>query len=142
MLERSGDEPRPKVVKTDEEWRKQLTPEQYKITRQHGTERAFSSPDFDTSVPGVFRCVCCGNPLYASSAKYNSGTGWPSFYQPINDDAVYEVPDFSYGMNRTEIRCSVCDAHLGHVFPDGPQPTGLRYCMNGFALEYDTETSL
>jgi len=138
MVEWCSDRERPKVVKTDEEWRKQLTPEQYKITRQHGTERAFSSPDFDTSVPGVFRCVCCGNPLYASTSKFNSGTGWPSFYQPINNDAIYEVPDFSYGMVRTEIRCRVCDAHLGHVFPDGPQPTGLRYCMNGFALKYDT----
>ena len=138
MVEWCSDRERPKVVKTDEEWRKQLTPEQYKITRQHGTERAFSSPDFDTSVPGVFRCVCCGNPLYASTSKFNSGTGWPSFYQPINNDAIYEVPDFSYGMVRTEIRCRVCDAHLGHVFPDGPQPTGLRYCMNGIALKYDT----
>jgi len=123
-----------KVHKTDAEWREQLTPIQYQITRQHGTERAFSSPNFDSSLTGTFCCVCCERPLYRSETKYDSGTGWPSFYQPIEPDAVTEFDDRSYGMVRTEIRCTDCDAHLGHVFPDGPPPTGLRYCMNGHAL--------
>lgn len=125
-----------KVVKTDEEWRSLLTPEQYRITRQHGTERAFSSPDFDSSKVGTYHCVCCDRPLYSSSAKFNSGTGWPSFTQPIEPGAVTRHRDLSYGMDRTEIRCADCDAHLGHVFPDGPPPTGLRYCMNGVALTF------
>ena len=125
-----------KVQKTDEEWRTQLTPEQYRITRQHGTERAFSSPDFDSSKKGTYRCVCCERPLYRSEAKFNSGTGWPSFTQPIAPDAVTEHRDLSYGMNRVEICCADCDAHLGHVFPDGPPPTGERYCMNGVALTF------
>ena len=136
----STDQTRPlKVVKTDAEWRKQLTPIQYQITRQHGTERAFSSPNFDSSLHGTYRCVCCDRPLYKSEAKYESGTGWPSFFQPIEPDAVSAFEDYSYGMNRTEIRCSDCDAHLGHVFPDGPPPTGLRYCMNGNALIFDQD---
>ncbi|MFD1197666.1 peptide-methionine (R)-S-oxide reductase MsrB [Brucella gallinifaecis] len=126
-----------KIVKTDAEWREQLTPIQYQITRQHGTERAFSSPNFDSSLHGIYRCVCCNRALYSSETKYESGTGWPSFYQPIEADAVSAFEDHSYGMNRTEIRCSDCDAHLGHVFPDGPPPTGLRYCMNGNALIFD-----
>jgi len=128
-----------KVIKSDEEWRAQLTPIQYQITRQHGTERAFSSPDFDTSVPGTFRCVCCGQELYRSSDKYESGTGWPSFTQPVKADAIATFKDHSYGMARTEVRCANCDAHLGHVFPDGPPPNGLRYCMNGHALVYDPD---
>lgn len=128
-----------KVMKTDAEWRAQLTPDQYRITRQHGTERAFSSPDFDLSKKGVYHCVCCNRPLYRSQAKFNSGTGWPSFYEPISHDAVTKHHDTSYGMNRTEIRCSDCDAHLGHVFPDGPPPTGLRYCMNGVALTFEPQ---
>lgn len=125
-----------KVVKTDEEWREQLTPIQYQITRQHGTERAFSSPNFDSTQHGIYRCVCCERPLYRSETKFESGTGWPSFYQPIEPDAVNKVEDRSYGMVRNEIRCADCDAHLGHVFPDGPPPTGLRYCMNGNALTF------
>ncbi len=128
-----------RVIKTDAEWREQLTPIQYQITRQHGTERAFSSPNFDSSLHGTYRCVCCDRPLYKSEAKYESGPGWPSFYQPIEPGAVAAFEDHSYGMNRTEIRCSDCDAHLGHVFPDGPAPTGLRYCMNGNALIFDQE---
>ena len=128
-----------KIFKTDEEWRAQLTPEQYRITRQHGTERAFSSPDFDLSKKGVYHCVCCNRPLYRSQAKFNSGTGWPSFYEPISPSAVTKHHDTSYGMSRTEIRCADCDAHLGHVFPDGPPPTGLRYCMNGVALTFEQE---
>ena len=126
-----------KVVKSDAEWRAQLTPEQYRITRQHGTERAFSSPDFELGKPGIYHCVCCGNALYDARTKFNSGTGWPSFTAPIGEDAVTEHVDRSYGMTRTEIRCADCDAHLGHVFPDGPPPTGLRYCMNGVALTFD-----
>ncbi|MCD2180936.1 peptide-methionine (R)-S-oxide reductase MsrB [Rhizobium sp. GN54] len=128
-----------KVVKTDEEWRQILTPEQYRITRQHGTERAFSSPDFDSSKSGTYRCICCDRPLYSSEAKFNSGTGWPSFTQPIAPDAVTNHRDLSYGMNRVEIRCADCDAHLGHVFPDGPPPAGLRYCMNGVALSFEEQ---
>lgn len=128
-----------KIVKTDEEWRQLLTPDQYRITRQHGTERAFSSPDFDSSKTGTYRCVCCDRPLYSSQAKFNSGTGWPSFTQPIEPGAVTNHRDLSYGMNRVEIRCADCDAHLGHVFPDGPPPTGLRYCMNGVALTFTEE---
>jgi peptide-methionine (R)-S-oxide reductase len=128
-----------KVMKTDEEWRAQLTLDQYRITRQHGTERAFSSPDFDLSKKGVYHCVCCNRPLYRSATKFNSGTGWPSFYEPISSDAVTKHHDISYGLSRTEIRCADCDAHLGHVFPDGPPPTGLRYCMNGVALTFEQE---
>jgi len=128
-----------KVVKSDAEWREQLTPIQYQITRQHGTERAFSSPNFDSKLTGTYKCVCCGRPLYRSETKYDSGTGWPSFYQPIEPDAVNAFEDRSYGMVRTEIRCADCDAHLGHVFPDGPPPTGLRYCMNGHALVFDED---
>ncbi|SOC35482.1 peptide-methionine (R)-S-oxide reductase [Rhizobium subbaraonis] len=126
-----------KVFKTDEEWRQLLTPEQYRITREHGTERAFSSPDFDSSKTGTYRCVCCDRPLYSSEAKFNSGTGWPSFTQPIEPGAVTSHRDLSYGMNRIEIRCADCDAHLGHVFPDGPPPHGLRFCMNGVALTFE-----
>ena len=128
-----------KVFKTDEEWRQILTPEQYRITRQHGTERAFSSPDFDSSKSGTYRCICCDRPLYSSEAKFDSGTGWPSFTQPIAPDAVTNHRDQSYGMNRVEIRCADCDAHLGHVFPDGPPPAGLRYCMNGVALSFEEQ---
>ncbi|WP_412059028.1 peptide-methionine (R)-S-oxide reductase MsrB [Bartonella sp. DGB2] len=127
---------KPKIYKSDAEWRALLTEDQYKITRQHGTERAFSCPDFNTEIAGIFHCVCCDNPLYKSEAKYNSGTGWPSFFEPINQEAILSRKDLSYGMNRTEVVCAICDAHLGHVFPDGPQPTGLRYCMNGIALTY------
>lgn len=128
-----------KVNKTKEEWRQILTPEQFRITREHGTERAFSSPDFDLSKKGTYRCICCNRALYRSETKYNSGTGWPSFYQPIEPGAVADHSDHSYGMTRTEIRCTDCDAHLGHVFPDGPPPTGLRYCMNGVALSFDPD---
>ncbi|MCF3638601.1 peptide-methionine (R)-S-oxide reductase MsrB [Rhizobium sp. TRM95111] len=128
-----------KVQKSDAEWRALLTPEQYRVTRQHGTERAFSSPDFDPSKKGTYRCVCCNRPLYRSETKFNSGTGWPSFYEPIAAEAVTNHRDLSYGMNRVEIRCADCDAHLGHVFPDGPPPTGLRYCMNGVALTFDAD---
>ena len=124
------------IKKSDAEWRAQLTPEQYKVTRQHGTERAGTSPLNNEKREGIFTCVCCGAPLFASDSKFESGTGWPSFYKPMNDDAVSEHEDRSFLMRRTEVRCAQCDAHLGHVFPDGPQPTGQRYCMNGVALNF------
>lgn len=129
----------PKINKSNDEWRKQLTPEQYHVTREHGTERAFTGPHQDEKRNGMFKCVCCGNDLFETSAKFDSGTGWPSFFQPVDGDAVSEHKDRSFFMTRTEIRCADCDAHLGHVFPDGPQPTGLRYCMNGHALEFEPE---
>jgi len=125
-----------KVVKSEEEWRALLTPQQYRITRQHGTERAFSSPDFVVSEGGIFACVCCGQALFRAEDKYDSGTGWPSFTQAVHEEVLIHCQDFSYNMVRTEICCAVCDAHLGHVFPDGPPPHGLRYCVNGHALDY------
>ena len=124
------------VKKSDAEWRAQLTPEQYKVTREHGTERAGTSPLNNEKREGIFTCVCCGAPLFASDSKFKSGTGWPSFYKPMSDDAVAEHEDRSFLMRRTEVRCARCDAHLGHVFPDGPKPTGQRYCMNGVALDF------
>jgi peptide-methionine (R)-S-oxide reductase len=125
-----------RVEKSKAEWQAQLTPEQYKVTRQHGTERAGASPLNNEKREGTFTCVCCGAPLFASDAKFESGTGWPSFYKPMSDDAVSEHSDRSFLMRRTEVRCARCDAHLGHVFPDGPRPTGQRYCMNGVALDF------
>ncbi len=130
-----------KIVKSDSEWRSQLTAEQYRITRQHGTERAGTGPHLNEKAAGIYRCVCCNAPLFASDTKYESGTGWPSFFAPISDDAVSEHDDRSWLMRRTEVRCARCDAHLGHVFPDGPEPTGLRYCMNGHALTLDPDTT-
>ena len=128
-----------KIEKSDAEWRAQLTPEQYRVTRQHGTERAFSHPYNDSRAHGTFACVACGAPLFSSGDKFDSGTGWPSFTRPIAPGAVEEHSDRSLFTRRTEIRCARCDAHLGHVFPDGPQPTGLRYCMNGVALDLRTD---
>lgn len=128
-------ETKPKVVKSEEEWRKQLSKEQYHVTRMHGTERAFSHPYAKDEGEGVYHCVCCGKPLFASDDKFDSGTGWPSFTAPVTEEAVSEHDDSSFFMRRTEVRCSDCEAHLGHVFPDGPNPTGLRYCINGVALK-------
>ena len=125
-----------KIVKSDDEWRAQLTPQQYDVTRRHGTERAFTGPHWDNKAAGLYNCVCCGAPLFDAATKYDSGTGWPSFYAPIAASAVAEHSDGSMFMRRTEIRCAKCDAHLGHVFPDGPRPTGQRYCMNGQALDF------
>jgi peptide-methionine (R)-S-oxide reductase len=128
---------RDKVVKTDAEWRAQLGDLAYKVTRRHGTERAGTHDDFPKA-PGTFRCICCDAPLFDSATKFDSGTGWPSFTAPL-DDAVETQEDRSLFMRRTEVHCATCDAHLGHVFPDGPKPTGQRYCMNGVALRFEPE---
>jgi peptide-methionine (R)-S-oxide reductase len=127
------------IERTDAEWRAVLTPEQYRVLRQSGTEPPFSGEYTDATADGVYRCAACGNPLFRSDAKYHSGCGWPSFYEPLSPDAVEEVLDMSHGMVRTEIRCGRCGSHLGHVFTDGPQPTGLRYCMNSVALDFAPE---
>jgi len=124
------------IVKSDEEWSRQLTPEQYDVTRRQGTEPAFSGPFRHEKRAGTYSCVCCGAPLFSSTTKFESGAGWPSFFAPIEANAVSEHADRRWLMRRTEIRCAACDAHLGHVFSDGPRPTGLRYCMNGTALTF------
>ena len=123
-------------VRNDAEWKKRLSPLAYRVTREQGTERAFSQPGYNRMDPGLYRCVCCDNALFDASTKYDSHTGWPSFWQPIAPENVRNIEDRMFGMVRTEVQCALCDAHLGHVFDDGPKPTGLRYCMNNVALRF------
>ncbi|WP_137132058.1 peptide-methionine (R)-S-oxide reductase MsrB [Rhizobium sp. FY34] len=127
----------PKVIKSDAEWREQLTPEQYRILRQAGTERAFTGPYWNAKDKGLYRCAGCDTPLFVSDTKFDSGCGWPSYFAAVTPDAVRELRDTTHGMVRTEIRCASCDGHLGHVFPDGPPPTGLRYCINGHSMVFE-----
>ena len=128
------------VMKDEAAWRDQLTPEQYYVTREAGTERAFTGPNWDDKTPGTYHCICCDQALFVSGTKFDSGTGWPSFFQPVTPDSVAERADNTLFMRRTEVLCSNCGAHLGHVFPDGPPPTGQRYCMNGTAMWFAPET--
>ena len=128
-----------KIKKSEQEWKQQLTDEEFDVCRKKGTERPFSGEYYDLKEAGMYRCRCCGEPLFSSTSKFDSGSGWPSFYRPATDKGVAEAPDSSHGMTRTEILCSNCDSHLGHVFPDGPQPTGLRYCVNSLSLKFEKE---
>ena len=131
---KTGVAPEKKVNKTDAEWKQLLTPEQFRVTRQHGTEAPFSGEYCESHEPGIYACVCCGTELFDSTLKFESGTGWPSFSEPVKENVIRYILDSSYGMQRVEVLCNICDAHLGHVFPDGPKPTGLRFCINSLSL--------
>ena len=128
-----------KITKTEEEWKQQLDQDTFHITRQQGTEPPFSGEFYHHHEDGIYTCICCGAPLFSSNTKYDSGSGWPSFWKPVNEDCITEIKDSSFGMIRVELRCSQCDAHLGHVFTDGPEPTGLRYCINSRSLSFDKD---
>jgi len=129
----------PKVIKSEEEWKKELTEQEYYVLRQQGTERPFTGDLLDNKKKGIYTCAACGLPLFDSSTKFESGTGWPSFWQPVNKESVAEESDNSHGMKRVEVLCARCNGHLGHVFPDGPKPTGLRYCINSVSLDFEEE---